>query len=110
MAQLRGIDEKLERARKVAPRRRREPEPPQSDALPARIADLATESKGVLEARFRRLHVAECEVDLGAKRLRPRHERDHAPRLDLCERLVEEMDGVLDLPPHQVKRPSSVSA
>ncbi len=47
--------------------------------------------------------VAEDEVDLAAERLRPRHERGHASRLDLFEGLVEEMDRVLDLAPQEVK-------
>ena len=57
----------------------------------------------MLEARFRRSDVAEDEVDLAAKRLRPRHERGHASRLDLFEGLVEEVDRVLDLASQEVE-------
>ena len=51
----------------------------------------------------RRSDVAEDEVDLAAKRFRPRHERRHASRLDLFEGLVEEVDRVLDFPSQEVE-------
>ena len=76
-AQLRRVDEQVERAGHVAPRRGDQAEPAQADALPARVADLAAEGERVLEARFRGVHVAEDEVDLAAERLRPRDERGH---------------------------------
>ena len=59
-AQLRRVDEQLERPGNVAARGGDESEPPQRDALPARVADLAPEGERVLEARFRRSDVAEA--------------------------------------------------
>ena len=80
-----------------------EPEAAQRDALPARIADLAAEREGVLEARLGRVEVAEHEVELAAERLGPRDERRHPADLGLVERLVEQVERVFDLAAHQVE-------
>ena len=102
-AELGRVDEQLERAGDVPARLGDEPEAAQRDALPARIADLAAEREGVLEALLGRVEVAEHEVELAAERLGPRDERGHPANVGLVERLVEKVERVLDLAAHQVE-------
>ena len=47
--------------------------------------------------------VAEDEVELAAKRLRPGDERRHASRVGLVQRLVEDVERVLDLAAQEVE-------
>src|SRR5919106_4130772 len=97
------VDEQLQRAGDVAPPGGDEPEAPRSDALPARVTDLAAEGEGVLEARLRRVDVAVQQVELRAERLRPGLERGQAPRPDVLERLVEDAPRLLVLAAEQVE-------
>ncbi len=100
--QLRRIDEQVECAVHVPPRLGDQAQPAEADALPAGVADLAADGKSVLEARFRGVHVAEGEIDLGAEGLRPRDERRHPASVDFVQSLIQHMDRILDLASQKV--------
>ncbi len=88
--------------RDVSARRSDQAQPPDPDALPARVPDLTPQGKGVLEARLGGVEVAKRNVQLTAECLRPGDEGGHPTRLGLRQGPVEEVKRVLDLPAQEV--------
>src|SRR5918999_3952913 len=96
-AQLGRLDEELECLGDVATGRCDQPEPAHRDAFPAGVADLTPQSKRMLEPPFRGVDVAEAQIDLRPKRLRPRPESGEASVLDSSQDVIEHASCGLDL-------------